>query len=171
VRIIVDYRGFPSRGELSLEGTTPMEKEAAFPNDAPSGWGGTPMLPGGKPTTLARLSFYRDVLGATVVHELAGTLCFLRFAGSQILLSAPFGSRSDQPAVPDPPPLDRTSVISELSIRVPDCSAAYKVLRSRGADFLTPPFDWSDEVRAFFHDPDGHLLEIRGVREAEVSSE
>jgi hypothetical protein len=94
-----------------------MEKEAAFPNDAPSGWGGTPMLPGGKPTTLARLSFYRDVLGATVVHELAGTLC------------------------------------------------------SRGADFLTSPFDWSDEVRAFFHDPDGHLLEIREVREAEVSSE
>jgi len=73
--------------------------------------------------------------------------------------------------VTDPPTLDRKSVISELSIRVPDCSAAYNVLRSRGAEFLTPPFDWSDETRAFFHDPDGHLLEIREVREAEVSSE
>src|SRR5260370_29715338 len=117
------------------------------------------------------LAFYRDVLGARVLRELAGTLCFLSFAGSQILLSAPFGSRSDQPVMSDPPPLDRTSVISELSIRVPDCLAAYEVLRSRGAEFLTPPFEWGDETRAFFHDPDGHLLEIRQVREAEVRSE
>ncbi|MBO0779647.1 MAG: hypothetical protein J2P37_12550, partial [Ktedonobacteraceae bacterium] len=60
----------------------------------------------------------------------------------------------------NPPSLDHKSVISELSIRVPDCSAAYEVLRSRGASFLTPSFDGSDEIRAFFHDPDGHLLEI-----------
>ena len=112
------------------------------------------------------LAFYRDVLGATVMRELPGTLCELRFAGSQILLSAPLGSRSDQPAVTDPPPPNHKSVISELSIRVPDCSAAYEVLRSRGAEFLTPPFDWSDGTRAFFHDPDGHLLEIWEARKA-----
>ena len=117
------------------------------------------------------LAFYRDVLGARVLRELAGTLCELRFAGSQILLSAPFGSRPDQPAATDPPPPDRKSVISELSIQVPDCSAAYEVLRSRGAEFLTPPFEWSNETRAFFHDPDGYLLEIRQVREAERRSE
>ena len=117
------------------------------------------------------LAFYRDVLGATVMRELPGTLCFLRFAGSQILLSAQGSSMKDTPAVINPPPLDRTSVISELSIRVPDCSAAYEVLRSRGAEFLTPPFEWSDETRAFFHDPDGHLLEIREVREASSRSE
>jgi uncharacterized glyoxalase superfamily protein PhnB len=40
------------------------------------------------------LAFYRDVLGAIVVHELAETLCELRFAGSRILLSAPVRSRS-----------------------------------------------------------------------------
>jgi len=165
VRIIVDFRGFPSRGELSLEGTTPMEKDGAFPNDFPIN--GVELRCFLVVSNYARsLAFYRDVLGATVVHELAGTLCFLRFAGSQILLSAPFGSTKDQPAVSDPPPPDNKSVISELSIRVPDCSAAYEVLRSRGAEFLTPPFDWSGEVRAFFHDPDGHLLEIREVREA-----
>jgi len=67
--------------------------------------------------------------------------------------------------VTGPPPPDCTSVISELSIRVPDCSAAYEVLRSRGAEFITPPFAWSDEIRAFFHDPDGHLLEIWEARE------
>ncbi len=111
------------------------------------------------------LTFYRDVLGATVMHELPGTLCFLSFAGSQILLSVPLGSTKDKPAVTGPPPPDCTSVISELSIRVPDCSAAYEVLRSRGAEFITPPFAWSDEIRAFFHDPDGHLLEIWEARE------
>ena len=52
------------------------------------------------------------------------------------------------------------SAIGELTIRVPDCSAAYEVLRSRGAEFITPPVEWGDEIRAFFHDPDGHLLEI-----------
>jgi catechol 2,3-dioxygenase-like lactoylglutathione lyase family enzyme len=41
------------------------------------------------------LAFYRDVLGATVIRELAGTLCFLSFAGSQILLSAQGGSMKD----------------------------------------------------------------------------
>jgi catechol 2,3-dioxygenase-like lactoylglutathione lyase family enzyme len=117
------------------------------------------------------LAFYRDVLGARVLRELPGTLCELRFAGSQILLSAPFGSRPDNPAATDPPPPDRKSVISELSSQVPDCLAAYEVLRSRGAEFLTPPFEWSNETRAFFHDPDGHLLEIREVREAERRSE
>jgi catechol 2,3-dioxygenase-like lactoylglutathione lyase family enzyme len=99
------------------------------------------------------LSFYHDVLGATVIHELAG---------SQILLVAP----SDKPAATDPSPSTHPGVITELSIQVPDCLAAYALLRSRGAEFITPPFDWREETRAFFLDPDGHLLEIREVREA-----
>lgn len=99
------------------------------------------------------LAFYRDVLGATVVRELPGTLGFLNFRGSQILLSAPGGLTKDQPP-------DMNSAIGELTMRVPDCSAAYEVLRSRGAEFITPPVEWGDEIRAFFHDPDGHLLEI-----------
>jgi catechol 2,3-dioxygenase-like lactoylglutathione lyase family enzyme len=104
------------------------------------------------------LAFYRDVLGATVVRELPEALCFLNFRGSQILLSAPFGPRSDQQA-------PRTGVICELTMRVPNCSAAYEVLRSRGAQFITPPVEWGGVIRAFFHDPDGHLLEISETRE------
>jgi hypothetical protein len=38
--------------------------------------------------------------------------------------------------------------------------AAYEVLCSRGAEFLTPPVDWGYEVRAFLRDPDGHLTEL-----------
>jgi catechol 2,3-dioxygenase-like lactoylglutathione lyase family enzyme len=106
------------------------------------------------------LAFYRDVLGATVVREFSGTLCFLSFGGGQILLTVPGGPTKDKPTVTFAPPADADSVSSELAIRVPDCSAAYEVLRSRGAEFLTPPVDWGYEVRAFFRDPDGHLLEL-----------
>jgi catechol 2,3-dioxygenase-like lactoylglutathione lyase family enzyme len=163
-----DHRFFcsPSRGELSLEGTTPMEKETAFPNDFPTD--GVTLRCFLAVSNYARsLAFYRDVLGARVLHELPGTLCFLSFAGNQILLSAPFGSTKDK----TDSPLDRKSIISELSIQVPDCLAAYELLRSRGAQFITPPFDWREETRAFFLDPDGHLLEIWEAREVEVRSE
>ncbi len=47
-----------------------------------------------------------------------------------------------------------------MTIRVPDCEAAYAVLKERGAEFLTPPHDWGAEVRCFFRDPDGHRLEL-----------
>jgi catechol 2,3-dioxygenase-like lactoylglutathione lyase family enzyme len=147
-----------------------MENDATFPNDFPTD--GVELRCFLVVSNYARsLAFYRDVLGATVMRELPGALCFLSFAGSQILLSAPSGSPKDKPAVTDAPSPDCKSVICELSIRVPDCPAAYEVLRSRGAEFLTPPFDGSDETRAFFHDPDGHLLEIWEAREAEVRSE
>jgi len=106
------------------------------------------------------LAFYRDMLGATVVREFPGTLCFLSFGGGQILLTVPGGPTKDKPTVTFAPPADADSVSSELAIRVPDCSAAYEVLRSRGAQFLTEPVDWGYEVRAFFRDPDGHLLEL-----------
>jgi hypothetical protein len=51
-----------------------------------------------------------------------------------------------------------------MTIRVPYCQAAYATLRERGAKFLTPPVDSDWEVRAFFRDPDGHLLEISEAR-------
>jgi catechol 2,3-dioxygenase-like lactoylglutathione lyase family enzyme len=102
------------------------------------------------------LTFYRDVLRATVIHELAPTLCQLRFAGSQILLVAP----KDLPAATDPSPATHTGAIFDLSIQVPDCLAAYQLLRSRSAEFLTPPFEGREKTQAFFLDPDGHLIEI-----------
>jgi catechol 2,3-dioxygenase-like lactoylglutathione lyase family enzyme len=106
------------------------------------------------------LAFYRDVLGATIVREISDTLCFLSFGGGEILLTVAGGPTKDKPTVTFAAPTDPDRVTSELTIRVPDCSAAYEVLRSRGAEFLTPPVDWGYEVRAFFRDPDGHLLEI-----------
>ena len=106
------------------------------------------------------LAFYREVLGATLVREISDVLCLLSFGGAEIMLTVGGGPTKDKPTVTFASPTDADRVISELVIRVPDCPAAYEALRSRGAEFLTPPVDWGYEIRAFFRDPDGHLLEI-----------
>jgi catechol 2,3-dioxygenase-like lactoylglutathione lyase family enzyme len=55
-------------------------------------------------------------------------------------------------------------VSAEMIFGVPDCRAAYELLRARGAAFLTPPVEYDWEIRAFFRDPDGHLFEISEPR-------
>ena len=68
------------------------------------------------------------------------------------LTSTPFAAAPGRP------------VSHAITLRVPDCRAAYEVLRGRGAEFLTPPVARSWEVRCFFRDPDGHLFEISEAR-------
>jgi catechol 2,3-dioxygenase-like lactoylglutathione lyase family enzyme len=104
--------------------------------------------------------FYRDVLGASVYREYGGTSCVLQFAGAWLLLVTGGGPTEDKPGVAFEPPRDPRSVGHSMTMRVPDCKAAYDTLVSRGAEFLTPPHDWGGEIRCFFRDPDGHLLEI-----------
>lgn len=109
-------------------------------------------------------TFYRDVLGATVYREYGGTTCVLTFQGAWILLVTGGGPTPDKPTVTFAPPRDPDTVSHQLTLRVPDCRAAYRTLVARGAEFLTPPVDRGGEVRCFFRDPDGHLLEISEVR-------
>lgn len=104
--------------------------------------------------------FYGDVLGATVVREYGGTSCVLKFQGSWLLLVIGGEPTRDKPTVTFAPPPTPDTVSHAMTIRVPDCQAAYEILKSRGAEFLTPPVNWSSEIRCFFRDPDGHLLEI-----------
>jgi catechol 2,3-dioxygenase-like lactoylglutathione lyase family enzyme len=108
--------------------------------------------------------FYQDVLGAELYREYGGTSCVFRFQGTWLLLVTGGDPTADKPDVVFAPPRDPQVVSSELTIRVPDCEKAYQVLKSRGAVFLTPPYAWSHEVRCFFRDPDGHLLEISQIR-------
>ncbi|HEU0300878.1 MAG TPA: VOC family protein [Longimicrobium sp.] len=108
--------------------------------------------------------FYRDVLGAELFREYGGTSAVLRFQGAWLLLVTGGGPTEDKPGVTFAPPADTDTVSHELTIRVPDCWQAYEILRGRGARFLTPPLDRGGEVRCFFRDPDGHLLEISAVR-------
>lgn len=104
--------------------------------------------------------FYADVLGATVYREYGGTSCVLTFLGTWLLLVTGGGPTKDKPTVTFAPPENADTVSHEMTIRVPDCQGAYETLKARGADFLTPPVDWGGEIRCFFRDPDGHLLEI-----------
>jgi catechol 2,3-dioxygenase-like lactoylglutathione lyase family enzyme len=105
-------------------------------------------------------TFYRDVLGATVYREYGGTSCVLRAFGTWLLLVSGGGPTSDKPTVTFAAPGDPDSVSHSMTIRVPDCRAAHASLLDRGATFLAPPVESDWEIRAFFRDPDGHLLEI-----------
>ena len=105
-------------------------------------------------------AFYRDILGAKIYREYGGTSCVLDFRGSWLLLVTGGGPTKDKPDIAFEAPINPNSVSHSMTIRVPDCKTAYDILKSRGAKFLTPPVDWGAEIRCFFRDPDGHLLEI-----------
>ncbi len=104
--------------------------------------------------------FYQTVLGATLYREYGGTSCVFQFQGTWLLLVTGGGPTRDKPTITFAPPQEPDTVSHELTFRVPDCHAAYETLKARGASFLTPPVDWGREIRCFFRDPDGHLLEI-----------
>ena len=50
-----------------------------------------------------------------------------------------------------------------FTIRVKSCRESYEILKERGAEFITAPYDWGAEIRCFFQDPDGNLFEISEV--------
>lgn len=109
-------------------------------------------------------AFYNEVLGGSVFREYGGTTCVLQFQGAWLVLVTGGAPTPDKPGVTLAPPADASHVAHAMTIRVPDCQAAYDTLRARGATFLTPPFDRGQEVRCLFRDPDGHLLEISEAR-------
>jgi catechol 2,3-dioxygenase-like lactoylglutathione lyase family enzyme len=110
--------------------------------------------------------FWRDVVGAEVYREYGGTSCVLRLAGAWILLVTGGGPTADKPDVTFAVSDDPHRVDHSFTMRVRDCRAAYEELQARGASFLTPPVESAWEVRAFFRDPDGHLLEISEAKGA-----
>jgi catechol 2,3-dioxygenase-like lactoylglutathione lyase family enzyme len=108
--------------------------------------------------------FYTDVVGAELYREYGGTSAVLRFMGNWLLLVTGGEPTEDKPTVTFASPADPDRVDHQMIIGVPDCRAAYETLRSRGAEFLTPPVDHGWEVRCFFRDPDGHLIELSEAR-------
>jgi len=113
--------------------------------------------------------FYRDVLGAELHREYGGTSVVFQFAGAWLLLVTGGEPTEDKPDVVFAPPDAPGRVSDAMTIRVPDCHAAYETLRARGAVFLTPPKDWGAEIRCFFHDPDGHTIEVATYPEPETA--
>jgi catechol 2,3-dioxygenase-like lactoylglutathione lyase family enzyme len=110
-------------------------------------------------------TFYCDLLGATVHREYGGTSCVLQISGTWLLLVTGGGPTADKPTVNFAVPADPDQVSHELIFSVADCRATYERLRSQGTPFLTPPVESPWEIRAFFRDPDGHLIEISQTRQ------
>lgn len=105
-------------------------------------------------------SFYLDILGGELYREYGGDSTVFSFLGNWFLLVTKGGPTEDKPEISFEPPLNPKAVNHSFTIRVKDCQKSYEVLKSRGAKFITPPYDWGAEIRCFFTDPDGHLFEI-----------
>jgi len=111
-------------------------------------------------------SFYRHILGAELYREYSGTSVVFRLMNNWILLVTGGGPTKDKPEISFSSPENSNQVSHSFTIRVQDCQSAYEDLKSRGAQFLTPPFDWGYEIRCFFRDPDGHLFEISEIKDS-----
>jgi catechol 2,3-dioxygenase-like lactoylglutathione lyase family enzyme len=110
--------------------------------------------------------FYRDVLGASVYREYGGTSCVLQFLETWLLLVTGGPPTADKPTVSFAAPADPDRVSHSMTIRVPDARGAFETLRGRSAVFLAEPVESDWEIRAFFRDPDGHLLEVSEAKSA-----
>jgi len=88
----------------------------------------------------------------------------LQFLGSWLLLVTGGGPTPDKPTVTFEAPADPDRVSHSMTIRVLDCRGAHATLAARGVQFLAQPQESDWEIRAFFRDPDGHLLEISEAR-------
>ena len=109
------------------------------------------------------VDWYRDVLGANLHREYGGTSAVFDFNGVWLLVVTGGEPSADKPGVSFRPSGDASSVTHSFTIRVDDCQTAYETLKGRGAEFLTPPYDWGAEIRCFFRDPDGTLFEISEI--------
>ena len=108
--------------------------------------------------------WYRDVPGASLHREYGGTSAVFDFNGVWLLIVTGGEPTADRPEISMAPPDSPNVVNHSFTIRVDDCQVSYETLKGRGADFVTPPYDWGAEVRCFFTDPDGHLFEISEYR-------
>lgn len=104
--------------------------------------------------------WYVDVLDAEVYREYGGTSVVLQLLGTWLLLVTGGGPTADKPTVTFAAPADPDRVSAQMIFRVEDCHGLYELLRSRGAQFLTPPVEHEGETRVFLRDPDGHLFEL-----------
>lgn len=108
--------------------------------------------------------FYLDILKAELFREYGGDSMVIKFLGSWLLLVTSGDPTEDKPNTHFLPPTDPDKVSHAFTIRVQNCQQSYDILKSRGADFITPPFKRGAETRCFFRDPDGHLFEISEYR-------
>lgn len=98
------------------------------------------------------VTFYRDVLGMTLLFEIPPTLAFFDCGGIRLMLSLPSSPEYDHPG-------------SILYYTVPDIQEAARELKARGLMFDGEPhivgkLPTADVWVAFFKDPDQNVLAL-----------
>jgi lactoylglutathione lyase len=104
------------------------------------------------------VTFYRDVLGATVLRE--GEPTFLRLGNIWLTINGGGGGTDDKPDVVAAPPRDSNVLSIFINLRVNDIKRYYELWSSRGAKFITEPKVHATEMRCYMRDPDGYLIEV-----------
>lgn len=104
------------------------------------------------------VTFYRDVLGATVLGE--GEPALLRLANIWLTINSGGAGTDDKPEVIASPPRDPDLLSMFLNLRVIDIRRCYELWSSRGATFITEPKVHATEIRCYMRDPDGYLIEV-----------
>ena len=104
------------------------------------------------------VTFYRDVLGATVLRE--GEPTFLRLGNIWLTINVGGGPTDDKPEVVASRPRDPNILSIFLNLCVVDIRCCYDVWSSSGAKFITEPKVHATELRCYMRDPDGYLIEV-----------
>ncbi|GHE98716.1 glyoxalase [Streptomyces spiralis] len=102
--------------------------------------------------------FYADVFGGDIVME--ENPAIVKAANTWIIMNPGGGPTPDKPGVILEAPQSGERVSSFLNVRVADIAAFYTHAVAHGADFLTEPVDRGSELRCYFRDPDGYLIEV-----------
>ncbi len=104
------------------------------------------------------VAFYRDVLGAAVLHE--GEPTFLRLGNIWLTINGGGGPTDDKPEVVAAPIKDLDVLSVFLNLRVRDIHRMHALWSARGAQFITEPKVHATEMRCYMRDPDGYLIEV-----------
>lgn len=102
--------------------------------------------------------FYATIFDGKVLMERDPVI--MKVANSWLILNDGGGPTEDKPTVTLTTPPDPNSTSAFLNVRVADIEQIYKDWTAKGAEFLTPPQDRGEEIRAYIRDPDGHLIEV-----------
>jgi putative intracellular protease/amidase/predicted enzyme related to lactoylglutathione lyase len=107
------------------------------------------------------MRFYETVFGGRALSkgDSEGAPGYIQIENTWLLVNGGGGPTPDKPtvtlSVPDPDHIN-----SFMNIRVADIEACYKLWKSRGAEFITPPIPKYGEIRCYIRDPDGYIIEI-----------
>jgi predicted enzyme related to lactoylglutathione lyase len=104
--------------------------------------------------------YYEKVFGARILSLGDGNAPgYLQLANIWMIVNVGGGPTPDKPkvylSVPDP-----NHINSFMNFRVADIHACYKLWKSRGAKFITPPIPKYGEIRCYVRDPDGYIIEV-----------